>query len=361
MDPLSEFLVMGAVIQMNLLQIKERGLEFEQLGKLPQDVLDFIYEQQLFKLFMSKELGGKDLDLVEGVKVFQQMSAIDGNFGWLITIGTGGNAFIPTFSQNVCEKIFMPKEAVIAGSGYPTGIAVKEVGGYVITGQWKYCSGSNYASTFTMNCFIEEDGIKKDEIISCSVNPQDVEILNDWCAMGLKATASHTIRVNNIWVPEEATFQLGAIKNNYGNLVHSFPFVTFAEASFLSVCLGITENFLEEAYKLIKQRNHDINRAEQIGALQFLLMQQQKHYKQYEEQFYTTLTLYWQKHQQGVLLTEDEQSHFTQMSKEIAAACVDIANHLIRSLGMEAITETSTLNRIWRNLYTAAQHGFLTP
>ncbi len=43
MDPLSEFLVMGAVIQMNLLQIKERGLEFEQLGKLPQDVLDFIY------------------------------------------------------------------------------------------------------------------------------------------------------------------------------------------------------------------------------------------------------------------------------------------------------------------------------
>lgn len=156
MDPLSEFLVMGAVIQMNLLQIKERGLEFEQLRKLPQDVLDYIYEQKLFKLFTSKELGGKDLDLVAGVKVFQQMSALDGNFGWLITIGTGGNAFIPTFSPNVCEKIFMPKEAVIAGSGYPTGIAVKEAGGYVVTGQWKYCSGSNYASTFTMNCFIEE-------------------------------------------------------------------------------------------------------------------------------------------------------------------------------------------------------------
>ncbi|WP_283776103.1 hypothetical protein [Bacillus velezensis] len=49
------------------------------------------------------------------------------------------------------------------------------------------------------------------------------------------------------------------------------------------------------------------------------------------------------------------------MSKDIAAACLEIANNLIRSLGMDAITETSTINRIWRNLYTAAHHGFLTP
>ena len=112
---------------MNPVQIKERGLEFEQLGMLPQDVLDYIYEQRLFKLFTPRELGGMDLNLVDGVKIFQQMSALDGNFGWLITIGTGGNAFIPTFSKEICEKIYSPKEAVIAGSGYPTGIAVKQL------------------------------------------------------------------------------------------------------------------------------------------------------------------------------------------------------------------------------------------
>ncbi|WP_283778667.1 hypothetical protein [Lysinibacillus sp. D4A3_S15] len=49
------------------------------------------------------------------------------------------------------------------------------------------------------------------------------------------------------------------------------------------------------------------------------------------------------------------------MSKEIAVACIEIANKLIRNLGMDAITETASINRIWRNLYTAAQHGFLTP
>lgn len=346
---------------MNILQIKERGLEIEELGRIPEDILELIYEHQLFKLFTAKELGGKDLDLLEGIKVFQQMSALDGNFGWLVTIGTGGNAFIPTLNKEVCEKIFSPRNAVIAGSGYPTGTAVKIDGGYRVTGQWKYCSGADYATTFTMNCFVENEGIRTDEIVSCSVNRYQVEVLNDWRAMGLKATASHTIRVQNVWIPLEETFQLGTIKNKYESAVHSFPFGTFAEASFLSVCLGITENFLEEIAILVKARNHDPSRTERLGAIQFLLMQQQKNFRQLEEQFYSMLDEYWEKHKDGHELTDAELQQFSRMSKDIAAACVDIANNLIRRLGMDAITETSSINRIWRNLYTAAQHGFLTP
>ncbi|KMY33566.1 acyl-CoA dehydrogenase [Lysinibacillus xylanilyticus] len=346
---------------MNILQIKERGLEIERLGRLPEDVLELIYEHQLFKLFTAKELGGKDLDLLEGIKVFQKMSVLDGNFGWLVTIGAGGNSFIPTLNKEVCEKIFSPRNAVIAGSGYPTGTAVKIDGGYNVTGQWKYCSGADYATTFTMNCFVENDGIRTDEIISCSINSDQVEVFNDWRAMGLKATASHTICVQDVWVPEEETFQLGIIKNKYGSAVHSFPFGAFAEASFLSVCLGITENFLEETAILVKQKNNDPSRTERIGAIQFLLMQQQKNFRQLEEQFYSLLKEYWQKHKEGQELTDEELQQFSRMSKDIAAACVDIANSLIRRLGMDAITETSSINRIWRNLYTAAHHSFLTP
>lgn len=346
---------------MNLLHIKERGLEIEQLGHLPKDILEAIYEQKLFKLFTPKELGGKDLNLMEGMKVFQEMSALDGNLGWLVTIGTGGNAFIPTFNQAICKKIFSPRNAVIAGSGYPTGIAVQVEGGYRVTGQWKYCSGADYATTFTMNCFVEYEGIKTDQIISCSVERDQVKILQDWCAMGLKATASHTISVQNAWVPQEATFQLGVIRNNYGSFVHSFPFGTFAEASFLSVCLGITENFLKEISIIIKQKSDDPSRAERIDSLHSLLMQQQQNFNQLEEQFYAILTQYWERHNAGQNLTEEELLQFSQMSKDSAATCIDITNSFIRNLGMEAITETSSINRIWRNLYTAAQHGFLTP
>ncbi|WP_107951475.1 hypothetical protein [Lysinibacillus parviboronicapiens] len=143
------------------------------------------------------------------------------------------------------------------------------------------------------------------------------------------------------------------MKNSYGHWVHSFPFGAFAEASFLSVCLGITDNFLEEASILVKQKNNEI---------QLLFIRQQlKHFKQIETQFYTMLSAYWQQHKQGHQLTDEELQHFSQINKESAVACVNIANSIIRSLGMDAIIETSTINRIWRNLCTAVQHGFLTP
>lgn len=87
-------------------------------------------------------------------------------------------------------------------------------------------------------------------------------------------------------------------------------------------------------------------------------MQQQKSFRQLEEKFYARLNEYWQKHKEGHELTEEELQLFSRMSKDIAASCVDIANSLIRRFGMDAITETSSINRIWRNLYTAAQHSF---
>lgn len=68
---------------MNIVEIKKRALEIDQLGKLPQEILEIIYEQQLFKLFIAKELGGKDLDLLEGIKVFSACLLSMGTLGGL--------------------------------------------------------------------------------------------------------------------------------------------------------------------------------------------------------------------------------------------------------------------------------------
>ena len=42
-----------------------------------------------------------------------------------------------------------------------------------------------------------------------------------------------------------------------------------------------------------------------------------KRFKQCEEQFYATLSVFWQQHQKGEQLTEEELSQFTQLAKDI--------------------------------------------
>lgn len=344
--------------------IKSSSDKIERLGTLPEDILQIIYDHKLFKLFVPNELGGKDLELPEALKVFQEASSIDGSFGWLVTIGSGGNMFIPCFDKNVCEALFRPANAVIAGSGYPTGTAVKIGDVYQVSGEWKYCSGSEYASFFTANCLVKENGsAAADHIISCILMPEDVKIIQDWDAFGLKGTGSHSIKADTVKIPESRTFTLLQHKNSYGGLVHSFPFLPFSEASFTAVCLGIGQDFLRET-KVSSSRKKEIwstHHEERYENVTNLIEEQAKLFQEKEEVFYTLIEELWHKHKANNELTQQDLQEFTQFCKSCVNVLIDGANSLIRYFGMEAVKESSTLNRIWRNLYTAGQHGFLTP
>lgn len=343
---------------MYIQQLSEEALHIEKQGALSQEILQAIYKDKLFKLFLPSDLGGRDLTLPKGVRVFQQMAEIDGNLGWLVTIGTGGNVFASLFSEEVSKKIYRSEDAVIAGSGYPTGKAVAQEDGYVVTGQWKYCSGSTYATMFTMSCFIERDGVTTPEIISCAVPATEVNVIEDWDAMGMKATASHTIQVQNVFVPKAYTFHLGKQKNNYINAVATFPFIPFSKASFLSVCLGLTASYLDEAAAVAKAK-HSLTNLERLQQLMGAIDEQRVRFSEIEKRFYEQLDHLWHGHVtetlQGEALTQ-----FSKMSHESAAVCLEICHTIFRKMGMAAILTSTRLNQIWRDLQTASQHGFLT-
>ncbi|MDG0809682.1 acyl-CoA dehydrogenase family protein [Cohnella rhizosphaerae] len=131
----------------------------ERDGRLPQDILERIYEERLFKLFVPEALGGRMTPLPDAARIFEQAAYADGSFGWLVTIGSGGGFFAATLPEETAETLFADPRAVIAGSGHPTGVAKAVPGGYRVNGGWKYCSGAGYASFYTANCIVERSGI----------------------------------------------------------------------------------------------------------------------------------------------------------------------------------------------------------
>lgn len=346
-----------------IVMIKSNADNIERIGTLPDNILQTIYDHKLFKLFVPVELGGKDLELPEALKVFQEAAAIDGSFGWLVTIGSGGNMFIPCMEKKVCDALFSPENAVIAGSGYPTGTAVKTANGYQVSGQWKYCSGSNYASFFTANCLVKENGSISDKIISCILMPEDVQIIKDWDTFGLKGTGSHSIKVEEVKIPDNHTFSLVQHKNSYGGDVHNFPFLPFSEASFTAVCLGIAQDFIRETRASASHRKEigSYQSKERYDFVMNLIEEQAELFLKKEEEFYNLIEALWHKHKENEEVTQQETLEFTNFCKGCVNTLIDGTNTLIRYFGMAAVKESSAINRIWRNLYTAGQHGFLTP
>ncbi len=84
--------------------IRSEMSNIEQTKTIRENVLHFIIEKQLFKLIVPEELGGKMLSLPEAIRIFQDASYVDGNFGWLVTVGSGGECLPLTLQKKLPKR-----------------------------------------------------------------------------------------------------------------------------------------------------------------------------------------------------------------------------------------------------------------
>ncbi len=95
----------------------------ERQGHLTDAVLAALFKQRLFRLFIPECYQGEATDLPTALKVFERIAYADGATGWLVMIGAGGGLFSGFMAEAAAREIFEPENAVIAGSGMPSGLA----------------------------------------------------------------------------------------------------------------------------------------------------------------------------------------------------------------------------------------------
>jgi alkylation response protein AidB-like acyl-CoA dehydrogenase len=218
-------------------------------NEITQEVINTIFEHRLFKLFLPNALGGLGLGMMDTLAVIREAAYLNGSLGWLIQIGNGGMYFATNFPEEISTQLFSPADAVIAGSGTVYGTCVDVDGGVCISGSWKYCSGSAYATLFTVTV------MRADGTVCAAILPsKDVTILNDWQTIGLTQTSTNTIVLDDVFVPHQSIFSVFERKSFKDYAVFNLPFLIYAQAFFSSVAFGIFERLLHEAEQVNNQK-----------------------------------------------------------------------------------------------------------
>lgn len=346
--------------------IRDRAWQMEETGSVDAKFLRWIHDRKLFKLFVPEALGGLMTSLPQAVEAFEEAAWIDGSFGWTVAIGAGGGYFVPFMQPHTASKLFAPQEAVLAGSGMPTGNAKRVEGGYLINGTWRYCSGSRHATFYTATAAVEMDdadsqGRQQAGMISFALLASQVRIVPDWDAFGLKATDSHTITVQDAWVPDDRVFTFDRMHPDYEHPLYHYPFAAFAAVSFASVTLGIGRHFIDEAERMLEQNRVPWSRdkADRVEFIEYLINEGRCAYQEAKRNFNYHLGYAWDRLiQTGAVSPQEEQDCILQ-SKSAAQAMRAMAEGLFPYLGMSAIMQQSPINQIWRDLQTACQHSAL--
>ena len=223
--------------------------------EFPQEILAWIAQENLWNLWVPKSYGGLEQSLVQGLKKLRSLAQVDGSLGWTVTLCSGANFFVGNLQREVAGEIFLnPREPVcFGGSGGVHGTAEKQGEGYVISGRWRYATGAPYLSHFTLNASLREAGRDLTHpdgtplVRSFLLKKENVGIIKDWTAMGLKATATNSFEVPSQWVHAKYSFQYNDIRLPHPIFKVDFP--VFADLTLWANYIGMAARFREEAKK----------------------------------------------------------------------------------------------------------------
>lgn len=314
------------------------------------EVLQTIHDKKWLQIWVPKEYGGLDCSLPEGLKTLQELARTDGSFGWFITLCSGANYFARNLKKETASKLFNKPDVCFGGSGMLSGTAEKIGDEYVINGFWSYATGAPYLSHFTLNAQIVEGGKplftddEQPKFLSFVLESSQVEIVPDWNAMGMVATASHSFKVENQYVPEDQSFLYNEFYSD--GYLSQVPFQTFADLTLLVNYIGMAEHFLQQS-EMIKTVNGQV---ELRDYLNIVTEKVNRYAKDIEESLL-----------KGSPLNEELVAEIHQFGEQVVEKLMVFIVKLHQSTGIKSSANDEVINQIFKDFFTATQHANFRP
>lgn len=327
----------------------------DELGYFPTTVYRRICRNAHFQLFVRRSLDGLQLDLVPAAYLIEEYAYIDGNIGWIVQIGAGGGIFSAYLDPEVGAEFFSEEHQVIAGSDFVGGEAVPSGSGYLVSGQWRYASGSFHATAFTGNVKVREKS-GEERIAAFIVPAGAVKISPTWNAMGMRATDSHSFSLKEQYVSARRLFTLTPADLRCPEIpLYRIPFLIFARAVFLPVLIGVAIKYSTLYDEMLDRKNLGID-TEAARAGRTLNRSLEK----WRDSFY-------QKTEEISELAaadgdfEEPGKAYAEFCIEMTTRCVEWVSACHRHTGMEGVRMDTAINAVYRNLVTASAHYLLSP
>lgn len=328
-----------------------------------------LHRRGWLKMLAPRACGGAELALPDAVRLEEAVAAIDGSMGWVLTLCAGAGWFAGFLPPDTARAIVGTQRVCVGGSGAPTGYADAEGEGYRISGRWDYASGAPMATHFTLNAVLREHGQPlRDEhgaprIRAFIVPAAQVQMVPSWGSIGMRASASHSYRIDGQWLHRDHGFTISAATATADGPLYRFPFYSLAFVTLAANVAGMAAHFMQLARPAISRRKHSMTGLPLLEApgVAALLQAREHACAAAREHFYTVLDRAWALVAAGAQLGTADTTGLQAASLALVAASRQAVDELYPYCGLYAAHEASEINRVWRDFHTASQHSLLLP
>ena len=223
---------------------------------LPQAAVDACFEAGLYGTLSPRAVGGAELlPIDECLDVFAEVAYADGSVGWSLMAGATGACFFGAY----CEDSFTDEMfaggvvPVVAGQFAPNGTAVPHAGGYRLTGKYSFGSGIAHADWVGGGAFTAPPEGEQAEFRLMIMPRSEVEVLDNWEVLGLRATSSYDYRIDTD-VPAHASFDFFSPTRYRGGPTYDLGVIILTEIGHMGWTIGVIRRAIDEAVGIARGR-----------------------------------------------------------------------------------------------------------
>ncbi len=120
--------------------------ESEANRRLPDAVIDALFESGLLRLATSRRMGGLEAHPLTLVEIGRELGRGSAALGWLWGLTAGHQWYLSFTSERLQEEVRDSSPGLIVDSLVPAGQGERVDGGYELTGRWRFVSGVEWCS-----------------------------------------------------------------------------------------------------------------------------------------------------------------------------------------------------------------------
>jgi alkylation response protein AidB-like acyl-CoA dehydrogenase len=277
-------------------------------------------------------------------------------------IGCDSGFYSGFLDDGVARALWPRLDMVQAGWAQPAGRAEIVAGGYLVSGQWRFLSGSTHADNVAAGCIVYQNGEPllregRRQSVIVIAKRADWKIHDVWHTTGLRGTASndYTPQADALFVPFEHTLDLMQPKRAGALWARPDTFLRKMAA----VPLGVARRTIEDVLEIMGEKvefpsgrpYRDLDRVRTaIGEARMRLGAARSY-------VYSALETQWRKIVANEPLTNQERADVWLSRLNAFQECREIVRSLYDVVGGSAIyTYRSSLDRSLRDMETMCQH-----
>ena len=237
-------------------------------------------------------------------------------------------------------------------------------GGWRFSGKATNASGSAHATYLMATGIVLHDGAPKivdgfPQLIAGMFPITHAKILNTWSTAGMRGTGSNDCVFENVFVPDEFTFDwLNAKSLWQRGPLGNIPLQLLMAGSLVAPIFGAARHALDTLNEIAQAKvpvaSRGTLRERPIAQTQFAqaegLLQAARAY------FYNSSEEIWRKGEAGESFSVEDRAHARLAIVTAAKLAVQAVDLVADAAGMSSAQTSCPIERCWRDVHTASQH-----